>query len=99
MRNLRMDICYKTDLEELNNIEEQSTIVRIKDLKRFADYKSFCEYHYRLPVRTIIIITVDEEKCEKCYEITDTNFLKPKYITLKKEDLIKKYKNLKKILS
>ena len=94
MRNLRMDSLYKTR-NALNNIEAQSTKVGIKEMKRFADYRIFAEYVYNLPVKTIILMTDDPQNSLKEYKISETDIMKPIYIYFPKEEVIKRFKNVR----
>ena len=93
MRNLRMDSLYKTN-SSLNNIESQSTRVGIKEMRRFADYRIFAEYIYNLPVETIVLMTVDPKSSLKEYKISETDIIRPIYIYFKKDEVMKRFKNV-----
>ena len=94
MRNLRMDSLYKTDTS-LNNIESQSTRVGLKEMRRFADYRIFAEYIYNLPVETIVLMTVDPKSSLKEYKISETDIIRHIYIYFSKEEVIKRFKNVR----
>ena len=94
MRNLRMDTLYRTQ-NTLNNIEAQSTEVGIREMKRFVDYRIFAEYIYNLPVETIILMTVDPKNSLKEYKISNTDILRPIYIYFPKDEVTKRFNNLR----
>ncbi len=64
-------------------------------MKRFADYRIFAEYIYNLPVETIILMTVDPKNSLKEYKISETDIIKPIYIYFPKEEVIKRFKNVR----
>ncbi len=94
--NKRMDICYLTTRNFINNIEFQSGITTKEKLKDIGEYKDFLERKYKKRVNSIIISRVDPKYCADKLHLSDTTLLIPDYIYKPPEECIKRFNNLEK---
>jgi len=102
MRKLEMDwLLYVTADNEklfqniLINVEQQSTPTKIEKMEDIVEYRDYSKTLYGLPVLTVILTTADPEKSIECYEITESDILKPIYIYFSWNEIKERLNNLK----
>ncbi|WP_407422126.1 hypothetical protein [Methanobrevibacter sp.] len=88
-RNLRMDVAYFSNEHLINNIENQSTPVDFEKLNVIAEYAKFILIYNNALVNTIVITKVDPKYCLKEINLTKSLILRPYYIYLSPEEILK----------
>lgn len=95
-RNLRMDIAYFSNRHIINNIENQSKAVTYEKLNTIAEYAKFILIYNNALVNTIIISKVDPKYCLKEINLTKSLILRPHYIYMSPEKIMKLLNRIKK---
>lgn len=88
-RNLRMDVAYFSDKNLINNIENQSKPVDFEKLSAIAEYAKFILIYNNALVNTIVITKVDPKYCLKEISLTRSLILRPYYIYMSPEEILK----------
>ena len=94
-RNLRMDVAYFSNTNLINNIENQSTAVDFRKLNAIAEYAKFILIYNHALVNTIVITKVDPKYCLKEINLTKSLILRPYYIYMSPEEILKLLNSIK----
>ena len=94
-RNLRMDVDYFSKTNLINNIENQSTAVDFRKLNAIAEYAKFILIYNHALVNTIVITKVDPKYCLKEINLTKSLILRPYYIYMSPEEILKLLNSIK----
>ena len=78
----------------LINVEFQSSRVTEEKIKIITDYRDYAKTYYGLPVLSVIVITDGYDSSELEYSRVESDILKPVYIFMDFEEIIKRLNNL-----
>ena len=96
---IRMDVLELAELEDgiliLINIEHQSTKVTKIKIKVFDDYKNYSKCKYKYPLLTVIVSPYPKEEHVYEYHSTESDILKPIFITFDDAEIEKRLNTLR----
>ncbi len=96
---MRMDLLELVELEGgieiLINIEHQSTVLDTVKIKIIDRYKNHSKCKHKLPLLSVIVSPFPKEQHENEYHSTESDILKPIFITIDEKEIKKRLNILK----